>query len=95
MAILAALHHESMGSHPEQISNLRRFEGGYGWSELTFPITLNKIDVFEWKNNVFVNVLKIEGEREALHSQKGQVQWSMNGQFATHRSRREEALCRY
>ena len=56
-----------MDSHPEQILNLRRFEGSYDWSELTFPITLNKIDVFEWKTNVFVKILGIEGGKEKLY----------------------------
>ena len=65
--IIAALHHESMDSHQERISNLRRFEGGYDWSELTFPITLNQTDVFEWKNNVFVNVLGIERGEKKLY----------------------------
>ena len=77
------------------MSNFRRFEGSYNWSELTFPITLNKIDVFDWKNNVFVNVLGIEGGKEKLHILR---KAKFNGQrmanlLFIHRSRREEALC--
>ena len=56
-----------MDSHPERISNLRRFEVSYDWSELTFPITLNEMDVFEWKNHVFVNILGIERRKEKLY----------------------------
>ena len=46
-AILAALHHENIDSHPERISNLRRFEGNYDSRGLRFPIALSKISIFE------------------------------------------------
>ena len=63
LLILAALHHESIDSHPELISNLIRFEGSYDWRGLTFPIALDKINIFEWKNDVSVNVLAIAGKK--------------------------------
>ena len=60
---LMALHHNSIDSHPELISNLRRFQHGCDWSGLMFPIALNKIKVFKWKNDVFVNALGVSGEK--------------------------------
>ena len=62
-AIFIALHHVSIDLHPEQTWNLRRFEGSYDWTGLTFLITLSKISVFEWKNDVSVNILAIAGEK--------------------------------
>ena len=89
--ILATLHNVSVDSHPKRILNLRRFEGSYSWRRLTFPIPLNKISIFEQKNNVSECLGAID--REALHSQKGVVQQAKNGQSAPYRSGREEALC--
>ena len=44
--VIAALHHEEIKSHPERISNLRRFEDNYDWGGLEFPfLHLNVGDV--------------------------------------------------
>ena len=66
-AILTALHHKDVDSHPERISKLRRFEGGYDWGRLTFPVALNKVGIFEWKIDVSVNVLAMGGGKEKLY----------------------------
>ena len=50
-AILAALHHENIDSHPERISKLRRFKGDYDWRGLEFPIALDKIKKLQQANH--------------------------------------------
>ena len=66
-AVLTALHHESTNLHLERMTNLRRFEGGYDWRGLGFPLPLNNIDVFKWNNNISVNVLATGGGKENLY----------------------------
>ena len=57
-AVIAALHHEEIGVHPERISKLKPYAERYDWSGLEFPVSVNKIGKFE-KNNpeIAVNVL--------------------------------------
>ena len=62
-AVTLALHHGEIKSNPERISNLSRSEDKYDWSELEFPVALNKIGVFEKKNNISVNVLGVKGKK--------------------------------
>ena len=61
-AVIAALHYEEIGNDPQRISKVRRFEGNCEWGG--FPVALNKIDAFERKNDVSVNVLGIVGGKE-------------------------------
>ena len=46
-AVIAALHHEQIRSHPERISYLRRFEDNYDWGGLKFPLPIKGISEFE------------------------------------------------
>ena len=43
------------------MSNLRKFENNYDWSGLEFPVAINKIGIFEKKNDVSVTVLALKG----------------------------------
>ncbi|XP_057299355.1 uncharacterized protein LOC130629979 [Hydractinia symbiolongicarpus] len=62
-AIIAALNHDKIDNHPERISILKKHDK-YNWDGLTFPMALNKIDLFERRNpDIAVHVLtKDEGE---------------------------------
>ena len=46
-AIIAADRWTDIGSHPERISNLRKFVNNYDWSGLEFPVSLKQIGKFE------------------------------------------------
>ena len=61
-AIIAADKWTDIDSHPERVSNLREFADKYDWSGLEFPVSLKQIGKFEAKNNIFVNVLGLEGK---------------------------------
>ena len=55
-AVIAAL---EMGKNPQRVSNLEKFADNYDWSGLKFPVTVNKIDVFQKKNDVSITVLAL------------------------------------
>ena len=59
-AILVALHQERTHSEYQISEGLMAVTS---WRGLTLPIALDKISVFEWKNNLSVNVLAIAGEK--------------------------------
>ena len=59
-AVIAALHHDNIGAHPERISKLRTYIDKYNSSGLEFPLEITKIGKFE-KNKpaIAINVLFI------------------------------------
>ena len=59
-AILVALHQERTHSEYQISEGLMAVTS---WRGLTLPIALDKISIFEWKNNLSVNVLAIAGEK--------------------------------
>ena len=74
-AVIAALHHKEIKSHPKRISNIKGYTNNYNWSRLEFPVAINKISEFKKINNVSVNVLDIKGAkiyicRKSKHNDK-------------------------
>ena len=55
-AVIAGLYHKEIKSHPERVSNLKKFANNYDWSRLEYPVAINKISEFEKKNGIAVNV---------------------------------------
>ena len=66
-AVIAA---SEIGKDLQHVSNLKKFTDNYDWSRLEFPVAINKIGVFEKKNDIPVNILALKGVRD-IHSQKG------------------------
>ncbi|XP_057302648.1 uncharacterized protein LOC130636817 [Hydractinia symbiolongicarpus] len=62
-AVIAALHNEDIGIHPERISKLRPYAKVYNWQGIEFPTSIKDIFKFE-KNNtdIAVNVLYVTGK---------------------------------
>ena len=50
-----------IGKDLQCVSNLKKFADNYDWSGLEFPVTINKISVFERKNDISINVLAQKG----------------------------------
>ena len=46
VAVIAALHYVDIKSHPERISDLRRFENNCDWGGLEFPLSIKGISEF-------------------------------------------------
>ena len=71
-AVIVADRWTDIGSHPEKISNLRKFVNNYDWSGLEFPVSLNQIGKFEINNDLSVNVLGLE-DKEIHILRKGRT----------------------
>ena len=71
-AIIAADRWTDIGSHPERISNLRKFVNYFDWSGLEFPVSLKRNEKFEINNNISVNVLGFE-DKEIHILRKGRT----------------------
>ena len=59
-AVLAALHAQEHSRFSNEVSLYRKYEQLYDFSGLTFPVAINKIDIFEKKNDVSINVYGLE-----------------------------------
>ena len=55
-AVLAALHKPEYSRKSNEVSLYRKYEQLYDFSGLSFPVAINKIDIFEKKNDVSINV---------------------------------------
>ena len=61
-AVIAALHHKEINSHPERITNLTYYDR-YNWDGIKFPTPSNQWSKFERQNpEVALNVLFVDGE---------------------------------
>ena len=68
--MIAALHNSEIKSHPERISNLRKFESMYDWSDISFLTSLKDIKKFEFSNSISINIMGLE-DREIYICRKG------------------------
>ena len=57
--------------------NLRKFTDNYDWSGLEFPVAINKIGVFERKNDVSITILALKGP-EVYIARKSECKFSKN-----------------
>ena len=57
----AVIEASEIGKDPQCLSNLKKFENNYDWSGLEFPVAINKIGIFEKKNDVSVTILALKG----------------------------------
>ena len=62
-AVIAASRWEEINNNPERISKLKRFEKDFDWSEIGFPVSIKDISKFEFRNQISINLLAIEGKQ--------------------------------
>ena len=62
-AVIAALRWEEINNNPERISKLKRFEKDFDWSGIGFPVSVKEIGKFEFRNQISINLLVIEGKQ--------------------------------
>ena len=69
-AVLVALRWEEINNNPERVSKLKRFEAEFDWTRTGFSVSFRDIKVFEFRNQISINVLAIE-ERQIYICRKG------------------------
>ena len=58
-----ALRWEEINNNPERTSKLKRFEKDFDWSGIGFPVSVKDISKFEFRNQISINLLVIEGKQ--------------------------------
>ena len=62
-AVIAASRWEEINNNPERISKLKRFEKDFDWSGIGFPVSFKDISKFDFRNQISINLLAIEGKQ--------------------------------
>ena len=62
-AVIAASRWEEINNNPERISKLKRFEKDFDWSGIGFLVSFKDISKFEFRNQISINLLAIEGKQ--------------------------------
>ena len=62
-AVIAASRWEEINNNPQRISKLKRFEKDFDWSGIGFPVSVKDISKFEFRNQISINLLAIEGKQ--------------------------------
>ena len=70
-AVIAASRWEEIDCHPEQVSDLRKFEVDYDCSGIKFSVSVKDIKKFEATNGISINLLATEG-KEIYICRKGE-----------------------
>ena len=62
-ARIAATKWEEVGNNPERVNKLKKYEEGFNWSGLEFPVCFRDINKFESRNEIGVNILAVENRK--------------------------------
>ena len=62
-AVITALRWEEINNNPERISKLKRFGKDFDWSRIGFLVSVKDISKFEFRNQISINLLAIEGKQ--------------------------------
>ena len=60
-ALIVALRWEDIDRNPQRISKLKKFEANFDWSGIGFLVSFRDIKGFEFRNQISINILAIEG----------------------------------
>ena len=78
LAVIAGLKWEEIGTNPERISKLRKYENELDWSEITYPVSIKNISKFETRNEIGVNLLAINGRTIYIYRKGGDYEQKVN-----------------
>ena len=77
-AVITASRWEKINNNPERISKLKRFEKDFDWSGIEFPVSVKDIKKFEFRNQISINLLAIEGKQIYICRKGGNYEHIIN-----------------
>ena len=87
-AVIAASRWEEINNNPERISKLKRFEKDFDWSGIGFPVSVKDIKKFEFRNQISINLLAIEGKQIYICRKGGNYECIMKPMLITENNRK-------
>ena len=76
--VIAASRWEEINNNPERISKFKRFEADFDCSGIGFPISFKDISKFEFRNQISINLLAIEGKQVYICRKGGNYERVIN-----------------
>ena len=87
-AVIAASRWEEINNNPERISKLKRIEKDFDWSGIEFPVSVKDIKKFEFRNQISINLLAIEGKQIYICRKGGNYERIINLMLITGNNRK-------
>ena len=87
-AVIATSRWEEINNNPERISKLKRFEKDFDWSGIEFPVSVKDIKKFEFRNQISINLLAIEGKQIYICGKGGNYERIINLMLITGNNRK-------
>ena len=69
---------EDIDRNPQRISKLKKFEADFDWSGIGFPVSFRDIKGFEFRNQISINILAIEGRQIYICRKGGNYECAIN-----------------
>ena len=79
---------EEINNNHERISKLKRFEKDFDWSGIEFPVSVKDIKKFEFRNQISINLLAIEGKQIYIYRNGGNYERIINLMLITGNNRK-------
>ena len=87
-AVIAASRWEDIDRNPQRISKLKKFEGDFDWSGIGFPVSFRDIKGFEFRNQILINILAVEGRQIYICRKGGNYEHAINLMLITESNRK-------
>ena len=87
-AVIATSRWKEINNNPERISKLKRFEKDFDWSGIGFPVSVKDIKKFEFRNQISINLLAIEGKQIYICRKGGNYEHIINIMLITENNRK-------
>ena len=87
-AVIVASRWEDIDRNPQRISKLKKFEVNFDWSGIGFPVSFRDIKGFEFRNQISINILAIEGRKIYICRKGGNYKCAINLMLITESNRK-------
>ena len=77
-AVIVASRWEDIDRNPQRISKLKKFEVDFDWSGIGFPVSFRDIKGFEFRKQISINILAIEGRQIYICRKGGNYKHAIN-----------------
>ena len=88
-AVIVASRWEEINNISERISKLKRFEKDFDWSGIGFPVSIKDISKFEFRNQISINLLVIEGKQTYICRKGGNHERIINLTIISENNRKQ------
>ena len=91
-AVIVASRWEDIDRNPQRISKLKKFVADFDWSGIGFLVLFRDIKEFEFRNQISINILAIEGRQIYICRKGGNYERAINLMLITESNRKHYVM---